>query len=115
MIPDLLTYPPHEMSGSGAGRRGSHPGSGGGPRPWEGQAYLGWRMDGEVHREPGSWEERRGLGERVAQRLHGQRAVRGTERADSDPQFGVSGLDVCRGTEEFMEESASLILPAFLL
>ena len=74
--------------------------------PGEGQTDLRGRVNAEAHGDAGAGEDRFGLRERFAERLEGEGAVRGAERTDRQAEFGVGGVDVCRGTPRQFTEVA---------
>ena len=65
-------------------------------------------MDSEAQPEVGSREGRGRIGERLAERLGGEGAVRRAEGVECDPEFGVGDLDVGGGAKEFVQEGAAL-------
>ena len=108
---ELLTYPPREMSGF------SRKGRGGRFGPWsrESHSRLRWRSDGEAQGETRTREKRCRLVESLTERVHRERAVRGTERTKGYPQLGVGNLEVSGGTEELMQQGASFLLNACIV
>src|ERR1035437_10001268 len=69
-------------------------------------------MNGKAQAEAGSREHGCSFGERVAQCLHGESTVRGTEGLDREAQFGGGDIDVSGGVKQFVQEGAPLFVAA---